>query len=151
MKILILNGPNLNLLGQREPHIYGVMGLEELINALVDHGKTLGAKVSHFQSNSEGRTIDRIHSAGEDMDAIILNPGAYSHYSYAIRDAISSVGLPVIEVHISNISAREPFRETSVTAPVCLGQISGLGLKGYFLALDYLADLLREQGAKINQ
>ncbi len=105
------------------------MGLEELINALVDHGKTLGgAKVSHFQSNSEGRIIDRIHSAGgEDMDAIILNPGAYSHYSYAIRDAISSVGLPVIEVHISNISAREPFRETSVTAPVCLGPNFGAG------------------------
>lgn len=138
MKILILNGPNLNLLGVREPSIYGETNLDLLIKDLEDHGEFLGVEIYHFQSNSEGSLIDEIHKAQGNIDGIIFNPGAFSHYSYALRDAISSVKLPVIEVHISNISARESFRNLSVIAPVCVGQISGLGLEGYRLALDYL-------------
>ena len=100
--------------------------------------QALGVEIYHFQSNNEGALIDQIHEARRDTHGIIFNPGAFSHYSYALRDAVSSVNLPVIEVHISNISAREPFRHLSVIAPVCLGQISGLGLEGYGLALDFL-------------
>ena len=138
MKILVLNGPNLNLLGVREPSIYGETNLEVLIKDLKSDGQSLGAEIHHFQSNSEGALIDEIHKAQGNIDGIIFNPGAFSHYSYALRDAISSVKLPVIEVHISNISARESFRNLSVIAPVCIGQISGLGLEGYRLALDFL-------------
>ncbi len=138
MKILVLNGPNLNLLGVRQPSIYGKTSLESLVKDLEMQGQALGVEVYHFQSNSEGALIDRIHSSQGNFDAIIFNPGAFSHYSYALRDAISSISLPVVEVHISNISARESFRNQSVTAPVCIGQISGLGVEGYRLALDFL-------------
>lgn len=139
MKILVLNGPNLNLLGVREPSIYGKNNLESLIQTLYKQGQGLGVEVVHFQSNSEGTLIDRIHKGWEDnIDAIIFNPGAFSHYSYALRDAIASVQLPTIEVHISNINARESFRNISVIAPVCIGQISGLGIVGYQLALEFL-------------
>lgn len=139
MKILVLNGPNLNLLGVREPSIYGNRDLDSLVEELIARGRSLGVEVCHFQSNSEGALIDRIHDALGKFDGIIFNPGALSHYSYALRDAIGAVGLPVIEVHISNISARESFRNLSVVAPACIGQISGLGFEGYGLALDYLA------------
>lgn len=139
MKILILNGPNLNLLGTREPEVYGDTDLDELIINLEEQGKHLGLEVHHFQSNSEGELIDKIHHAKGDSHGIIFNPGAYSHYSYAIRDAIVAVEIPVIEIHISNISARESFRNKSVIAPVCIGQINGLGTDGYGLAMYYFA------------
>ncbi len=148
MKILILNGPNLNLLGVREPSIYGKSNLDDLIMDLENRAQSLGVEISHFQSNSEGALIDQIHKAREKFHGIIFNPGAFSHYSYALRDAISAVELPVIEVHISNINARESFRNLSVIAPVCLGQISGLGLEGYGLALEYLVKYLSNSTAK---
>ena len=137
MKIIVLNGPNLNLLGVREPLLYGTTKFDELVDMILQYGNKLGIKVAHFQSNSEGDIIDRIHSAIGEYDGIILNAGAYTHYSYAIRDAIASVEIPVIEVHISNIYKREEFRQKSVIAPVCLGQISGLGIEGYRLAIDF--------------
>ncbi len=140
MKVLIINGPNLNLLGEREPSIYGVTTLNQLIVMLKEYGRELGIIVHDFQSNSEGMLIDYLHGARDQYDGIILNPGAYSHYSYAIRDAIAAIGIPVIEVHISNIYGRESFRSHSVLAPVCLGQISGLGMEGYRLALNYFAN-----------
>ncbi|NLO81623.1 MAG: type II 3-dehydroquinate dehydratase [Clostridiales bacterium] len=145
MKVLVVNGPNLNLLGHREPSIYGTAGLDVLINMLRDHGQKLGMLVEHIQSNSEGEIIDALHQAIDRYDGIILNPGAYTHYSYAIRDAVAAIGVPVIEVHISNINAREEFRRNSVIAPVCLGQISGLGLEGYRLALDFFERYLGEK------
>jgi len=148
MKILILNGPNLNLLGIREPAIYGNSSMDNLIRDLEKRAQDLEVEISHFQSNSEGALIDQIHKAREEYQGIIFNPGAFSHYSYALRDAISAVELPVIEVHISNISARESFRNKSVIAPVCLGQISGLGLEGYGLALEYLVKYLSDSTAK---
>lgn len=135
----MINGPNLNLLGQREPGIYGHSSLEHVVEMLKDHGSKMGIYVGHLQSNSEGEIIDALHNAAGKWDGVILNPGAYTHYSYAIRDAVAAVDLPVIEVHISNIHAREEFRRHSVIAPVCIGQISGLGVEGYLLALDYFA------------
>ena len=134
-RILILNGPNLNLLGAREPNVYGTETYETLcarIRALAD---TLGAQVTFFQSNGEGALIDALHAARDTQDGVIFNAGAYTHYSYALRDAIAAIGLPVIEVHISNVYAREEFRHTSVLAPVCRGQICGLGTDSYLLAL----------------
>ncbi|MEK4028839.1 MULTISPECIES: type II 3-dehydroquinate dehydratase [Bacillaceae] len=137
--ILLLNGPNLNRLGKREPEIYGSETLQDLESRIIARGKELGAFISAFQSNHEGELIDRIHlAADEKMDGIIFNPGAFTHYSYAIRDAVASISVPVIEVHISNIHSREPFREHSVIAPVAAGQIAGLGFIGYELALQAL-------------
>lgn len=145
MKILVVNGPNLNLLGQREPSIYGETSLEHLVEMLKDHGSKMGIYVDHIQSNSEGEIIDALHNAVGKWDGIILNAGAYTHYSYAIRDAVAAVKLPVIEVHISNIHAREEFRRHSVIAPVCIGQITGLGIEGYLLALDYFAKYFKKK------
>ncbi|MGC8228453.1 type II 3-dehydroquinate dehydratase [Pseudobacillus badius] len=134
--ILLLNGPNLNRLGKREPEIYGRETLQDLEKRIIAKGEEWGASVRTFQSNHEGELIDRIHlAADEKMDGIIFNPGAFTHYSYALRDAVASVPVPVIEVHISNIHSREPFREHSVIAPVAAGQIAGLGVIGYELAL----------------
>ncbi|GLY09928.1 type II 3-dehydroquinate dehydratase [Bacillus badius] len=134
--ILLLNGPNLNRLGKREPEIYGRETLQDLEKRIIAKGEEWGASVRAFQSNHEGELIDRIHlAADEKMDGIIFNPGAFTHYSYALRDAVASVPVPVIEVHISNIHSREPFREHSVIAPVAAGQIAGLGVIGYELAL----------------
>ncbi len=136
LKLLILNGPNLNLLGTREPETYGAATLADLEAGL----KSTFANVSFdfFQSNHEGELIDRIHTAGRDGTAgVVFNPGAYTHTSVALRDAISGVAVPVVEVHISNIHAREPFRHKSMLAPVCAGQICGLGLKGYFAAVSW--------------
>jgi 3-dehydroquinate dehydratase II len=134
-KVLVLHGPNLNRLGKREPEVYGRMTLEELDERLRRLGSRWGMEVTCFQSNIEGELIDRIHSAEDEFDYIILNPGAYTHYSYALRDAIASVRIPVLEVHLSNVHAREPFRHTSVTAPVCRGQVSGFGALSYEMAL----------------
>lgn len=135
MKVLVLHGPNLNLLGKREKGIYGKVTFDELNHRLISLGKDLGLEVEVAQSNSEGTLIDWIHQAEEQYHAIVLNPGAYTHYSYAIRDAIASVNVPVYEVHLSNIHSRESFREKSVTAPVCQGQIVGFGPLGYELAI----------------
>lgn len=145
MKILVVNGPNLNLLGQREPSVYGNTSLEQLVEVLKEHGSKMGIHVDHLQSNSEGEIIDALHNAMGRYDGIILNAGAYTHYCYAIRDAVAAVKLPVIEVHISNIHAREEFRRHSVIAPVCIGQICGLGIDGYLLALDYFAKYFKKK------
>jgi len=146
MRVLVINGPNLNLLGQREPSVYGSTSLDHLVSMLKDHGKDLGIQVDHVQSNSEGDIIDALHNARGRYDGAILNAGAYTHYSYAIRDAVAAVKLPVIEVHISNVYAREEFRSRSVIAPVCIGQISGLGVEGYLLALDYFGKYFKQVG-----
>ena len=134
-KILILNGPNLNLLGKREPEIYGNQTFEEYFKIL--KGKFSQIKLYYFQSNVEGFLIDKIHEVGFDFDGIVFNPGAYTHTSVALRDAISAVTSPFIEVHISNTTQREAFRHHSYVSPVCVGTILGLGLKGYELAIEY--------------
>ena len=143
MKILVINGPNINFLGIREKGIYGTESYETLVRNLEEKGKAEGHEVEVFQSNYEGGIIDRIQAAYSDgTEAIIINPGAFTHYSYAVRDALASIELPKIEVHISNVHKREEFRHVSVTAPVCTGQVVGLGLKGYELAMDYLTGKL---------
>lgn len=142
MKILVIQGPNLNLLGQREPHVYGSENLESLHDTLISYGKQNGIIVNTMQSNHEGEIIDALHRVREIYDGIILNAGAYTHYSYAIRDAIAAIAIPVVEVHISNIYKREEFRHKSVIAPVVCGQITGLGTFGYRAALDYLQEII---------
>lgn len=138
-KILIINGPNLNLLGTREPEIYGKTTLKTIEQALKEKAEKLNVEVECFQSNIEGEIINKIHSAKNVFDAIIINPAAYTHTSVAIRDAFSSVKIPAIEVHISNVYSREDFRHNSLIAPVLIGQISGLGVDGYLLALEFFA------------
>ncbi|MBY6035538.1 type II 3-dehydroquinate dehydratase [Fictibacillus nanhaiensis] len=133
--ILIINGPNLNRLGSREPGVYGAKTLDDLQNELETAASALSLDVSFKQSNSEGEIIDFIHESPNRHEGIILNAGAYTHYSYAIRDAIASVDVPVIEVHLSNVHARDDFRKESVIAPVTIGQISGFGFDSYKLAL----------------
>ena len=143
MKILIINGPNLNMLGKREPEIYGARTLGE-INADIDEkSKRIGVLCEFFQSNSEGAIIDKIHSVFDDFDGCIINAGAYTHYSYAIRDAIACVPKPFIEVHMSDITKREEFRKTSVITEVCCEIISGHGEKSYHLALERIAGLIK--------
>lgn len=137
-KILVINGPNLNLLGEREPGIYGDDTYESLCGQLMDKAESMDVKCEVFQSNHEGAIIDKLHGARTSFDGVILNAGAYTHYSYAIRDAIAAIRIPVIEVHISNVFARDEFRKNSVIAPVCKGSISGFGLASYFLAMDAL-------------
>lgn len=135
MRILILNGPNLNLIGKREPEIYGKQSFEVYFDALVDRFNN--HHLIYFQSNSEGELIDRLHQADEDEDVVIFNPGAYSHTSIALADAIRSISIPVIEVHISNIHAREEYRKHSFTAAASAGCVSGFGLEGYSMAIEY--------------
>ncbi len=137
MKFLIINGPNLNLLGQREPGVYGTENYESLCARLQDFAKGHASTAACFQSNHEGAIIDAIHDAQGQYDAIVINPGAFTHYSYAILDALKSVSVPAVEVHISNVHRREEFRHKSVTAPACVGQICGLGLYGYEAAMEY--------------
>lgn len=139
-RILVLNGPNLNRLGTREPTIYGNDDLPSLEQRLIDFGNEKGVQIECRQSNHEGVLLDWIHEAEGQFSGIVLNAGAFTHYSYAIRDAIASVNIPVIEVHISNIHAREEFRHHSVIAPVASGQIAGFGFKGYELAIHALLD-----------
>ncbi|MNI11183.1 3-dehydroquinate dehydratase [compost metagenome] len=134
-KVLLINGPNLNMLGIREPGVYGDLSLQAIEENLHRLAGELAVDLECFQSNHEGEIIDRIHSAFGTKDGIIINPGAYTHYSYAIRDAIAAVVLPTVEVHISNIHKREAFRHQSVTAPVVIGQICGFGANSYELGL----------------
>lgn len=140
---LVINGPNLNRLGKREPGIYGAHTLEDLEGELVSLSKDLLLDISFKQSNNEGDIIDIIHRAEGEFSGIVLNAGAYTHYSYAIRDAIASVDVPVIEVHLSNVHAREEFRRESVIAPVTIGQISGFGFDSYKLALQVFHNQLK--------
>lgn len=142
MKLLVINGPNLNFLGIREKGVYGDRGYSDLLKLIDEKAKELNIEVETFQSNGEGEIIDRLQRAyNEGVEGIIINPGAYTHYSYAIRDALASISVPKIEIHISNIHKREEFRHTSVTAAVCDGQITGLGLDGYLLAMDAIIKL----------
>lgn len=144
MKILVINGPNLNFLGIREKGIYGTQDFNYLLEILEEKAIHENITIETYQSNGEGEIIDRIQKAYNDqVDGIVINPGAYTHYSYAIRDALASITAPKIEVHISNIHQREEFRHTSVTAPVCTGQIAGLGLQGYLLAIDAIIKMLQ--------
>ncbi|MGN0650172.1 MAG: type II 3-dehydroquinate dehydratase [Oscillospiraceae bacterium] len=142
MKILVMNGPNLNLLGEREPNIYGDNSLAAINDEILEEAKRLGYEVSFFQSNSEGGLIDRLHESRFDYAGVILNAGAYTHYSYAIRDAIAAIKIPVIEVHLSNVNGRDEFRKTSVIAPVCKGTIAGFGKYSYILGLYALNNIL---------
>lgn len=135
MKILIINGVNLNMLGIREPGIYGSENLESLEAQIVSATKGLGVEVDFYQSNFEGEIVEKIHSCMGEYDGVVINPGAFTHYSYAIHDAIKAVNVPFVEVHISNIHTREEFRRKSVTAPACIGQISGFGFYGYEMAI----------------
>lgn len=140
-KILIINGPNLNFLGIREKSIYGTQNYEALLKMLQGHAEELGVEAVCWQSNHEGAIIDRLQEAyyDEDLIGVVINPGAYTHYSYAIHDALRSVFVPKVEIHISDINAREEFRKTSVTAPACDHQIVGHGLTGYLEAMDWIA------------
>ncbi len=144
MKILILHGPNLNLLGTREPEIYGSMTLQNINNKIVELGKELGAEITCFQSNHEGALIDALHDARSWATGVVFNPGAYTHTSIALRDAISAIQLPVIEVHLSNVYAREEFRHVSMISAVCKGKILGFGWRSYLLALRALVEMSGE-------
>jgi 3-dehydroquinate dehydratase-2 len=139
MKILVIHGPNMNLLGKRDKTIYGSDTLEDINNMLYIKAKELKIEIEIFQSNWEGAIIEKLHETiDSNIDGVIINPGAYTHYSIAIRDAIEVLNIPVVEVHLSNIFGREDFRKLSVTAPVCMGQIAGFGVNSYLLALDAL-------------
>lgn len=140
-KILVINGPNLNLLGTREPEIYGRLTLNDIDTQLKNKAEQLKVEIECFQSNCEGEIVNKIGLAKNKFDAIIINPAAYTHTSVAIRDALTSVSIATIEVHISNIYSREEFRHKSFIAPVCVGQISGLGIDGYLLALEYFSKI----------
>ncbi len=145
MKLLVINGPNLNFLGIREKGIYGNQDYNYLLELLKNKALEMDVTIETFQGNGEGEIIDRIQKAYFDqVDGIVINPGAYTHYSYAIRDALASITVPKVEVHISNIHQREAFRHVSVTTPVCSGQIAGLGLNGYLLAIDAIVHILDE-------
>jgi 3-dehydroquinate dehydratase-2 len=137
-EILVLHGPNLNMLGRREPETYGHTTLAMIDAALTERAAAAGVPLRCFQSNHEGELVDLLHSAGWDAAGIIINPGALTHYGLSLRDALGMLSAPIIEVHLSNVYKREPFRHTSVVAPVVTGQIAGLGWRGYVLALEWL-------------
>ncbi|HEV3090920.1 MAG TPA: type II 3-dehydroquinate dehydratase [Candidatus Cybelea sp.] len=142
MRVLILHGPNLNLLGERQPEIYGTQTLAEIDAAIVAAAESAGHQAHCEQYSGEGAIIDALHASRTTYDGVIINPGAYAHYSYAIADAIAAIGIPVVEVHLSNIASRESFRRTSVTAAACRAVVGGLGARGYVLALHALAEVL---------
>lgn len=139
MKILVVHGPNLQLLGEREPEIYGGASLKQINSRIRKHAKSLGVTVTVFQSNHEGEIVDRIGTAAGTYDGLVINPAAYTHTSIAIRDAIAGSGIPAVEVHLSNVSAREEFRRRSLISPVCKGTIAGFGPMSYLLAVEALA------------
>ena len=145
-KVLVLHGPNLNLLGQREPEVYGDLTLEEVDSRLVASGSDLGLEVRSFQSNGEGELIDALHDAQGWASGVIFNPGGYTHTSVALRDAVAAINLPVIEVHLSHVDAREDFRRQSLISPVCAGKISGFGWRSYWLALQEMGQRLQSDG-----
>lgn len=144
-KIVVIHGPNLNLLGERETEIYGSQTLEEINSNLKSLAEEAGTDLEAFQSNHEGEIVEKIGKLKGDADVIIINPAAFTHYSIAVRDAIASIGVPTIEVHLSNIYAREEFRQESVVAPVSLGQISGFGPVSYYLALEAALRLINSK------
>lgn len=143
--ILILHGPNLNLLGAREPEVYGRLTLEELDRRMLEAGRALGLEVRSYQSNSEGALIDALHEARLWASGVVFNPGGYTHTSVALRDAVAAIGIPVVEVHLSNVYAREEFRHQSLISPVCVGKISGFGWRSYLLGLQALAGIIQDQ------
>lgn len=145
-RILLINGPNLNLLGVREPEVYGSETLQDIVDELRSFASDRGVELTDFQSNSEGALVTAIQDARTEVDGIVLNPGAYTHYSIAMRDAIAGIGLPVIETHLSNVHAREDFRHKSMLAPVCLGVVAGFGRNSYFVALEALLRHLGHEG-----
>ena len=146
MKVLVINGPNLNRLGKRDPSQYGTRTLADIEAALAAKASELGVEIATYQSNHEGALIDFIQSEAEGADGIIINPGALTHYGLSLRDALADSDRPIIEVHLSNIHAREKFRSKSVIAPIAKGQIAGLGWRGYLSALDLLTDLIKDKG-----
>jgi 3-dehydroquinate dehydratase-2 len=143
MRLLILHGPNLNRLGQREPDVYGTRTLAELDDAIRAHAQSLGATTRHLQSNHEGALIDALHAADADCDGVVINPGAFTHYSYALRDAIASIRRPCVEVHLSDIHAREPWRRVSVISEVCVAHIVGRGMQSYLDGVSLLVERLK--------
>lgn len=143
-KVLIINGPNINMTGKRNISIYGTDSYDEINNEIMEYGKELSVECNVIQSNHEGDIIDALQRAGDEYDGIIINAGAYTHYSYAIRDAIETIRIPVIEVHFSNIYKREEFRNKSVIAPVCAGHIAGFGKFSYVLALNGLCKIMNQ-------
>lgn len=144
-RMLVISGPNLNLLGEREPDIYGITTLEEINRKCIEWGEENNVQVECFQSNSEGAILDKMQQERKSAQGMVLNAGAYTHYSYALRDCIAAISVPVLEVHLSNPQAREEFREKSVIAPVVVGSISGLGPHGYVLALEGLKEIIENQ------
>ncbi len=141
-KILVLNGPNLNMVGIREPAVYGNKNLESINSTIYSYAAGMKMNCDFFQTNCEGELIDKIHSVYKEYDGCIINAGALTHYSYAVRDAIAAVDKPFIEVHLSNVDAREDFRKVSVIGPVCVGSISGFGVNSYLLAVNAMRDLI---------
>ncbi len=149
MTILIIHGPNLNLLGEREPEIYGSLTLNQLNDQIKQFAASKEVEVEFFQSNHEGEIIDVIHQRRKQIQGIVINPAALTHYSYALRDAISAVALPTVEVHLSDIYSREPFRQLSVLKEVCLDQVSGLGIKSYFKGMEILLQFLNRKKSSL--